>query len=162
MQLNRNQKKLLRFVFDRFPTPTSGDGKGVRPRSSENPPAPQEIQTALRLTDQEFKLLLDFASEHQLVEKAYRYGTAEYSTVKLAPGTTVSMPVAGPAAPPDADPTDERYGFCCYQITSRGIQELNRPGPVKKFLMRYYWKCLVPIVVTIITAVILAYLGWNK
>ena len=145
MKLTREQKKLLSFVFNRFSTPINGAGKEARPRSSVNPPTQKEIQTALRLTDPQFKLLIDFVSEHQLTEKSYRYGTAECATVQLAPGTIIHMPVTALAAPPDADPSDEKRGFFCYQITSRGIQELNRPGLLKKlagraiaFIMRYY------------------------
>lgn len=49
MKLTRDQKKLLRFVFNRFPTAFNGSGEGVRLRSSVNPPTQKEVQTALRL-----------------------------------------------------------------------------------------------------------------
>ena len=130
-----------------------------------NPPTQKEIQTALCLTDRQFKLLLDFISEHQLIEKTYRHGTAEYSTVQLTPGTKTVMPVAAPAAPLDADPLDERYGFFCYQITGRGIQELNRPGLVNKsatFLKEHYKICVIPVLVAIVVACIVKHYGLGK
>jgi len=152
MKLTRDQKKLLRFVFKRFPTPFNGARNEVRPRSSVNPPTQKEIQTALCL---QFKLLLDFVSAHQLMEKTYRHGAAEYSTAQIAPGTIIHMPIAC-ASPPDADPSDERYGFFCYQITDRGTQELNRPGPVKMFatlLNEHYKGCVIPLLYTVLGAI---------
>ena len=124
MKLTQDQKKLLRFVFKRFPTPFAGARNEVRPRSSVNPPTQKEIQTALCLTDQQFELVLDFVLEHQLMEKTYRHGTAEYRTFQPSPGVIIHTPLAY-ASPPDADPSDEKYGFFCYQTTDRGIEELK-------------------------------------
>jgi hypothetical protein len=128
MRLNEEQTGLLKFLYDRFPTPYRETGDEIRPRSKYQPPTRREAVEALKIDDAMWDDMIAFLTAHGLAHEVYRNGTEEYERMTVAPGRTILAPVAAPAPPPDVDPGDERFGVYCYQITDRGIQLLNGPA----------------------------------
>jgi hypothetical protein len=67
------------------------------------------------------------------------------------------------SVPPDADPSDERYGFCCYQITDRGREELKPANYWQKFSEKWFshwWS--IPLTALVVLAPIVAqYIMWG-
>jgi hypothetical protein len=132
MQLSEVQSVLLRFLYERFPTPYRESTEAVKPRAKYQPPSRQEALDTLGIDSTMWDDTIAFLTAHELAREEYRHGTKEYEKLTLAPGHVVRVPVAAGNPPADADPADERYGIRCYQITARGIQVLEKfatPNP---------------------------------
>src|SRR5436189_3696736 len=121
MKLNRIQKKTLRYVWRTFPTPFEENPEGIQPKSATQPPTKESICRDCQLSVGFCEQMLATFIEHNLVRKVYRFGSAEFSEVRLAPGVTTKMPRG-------VDPTSvaqESRGCDCYQITNKGIERLR-------------------------------------
>ncbi len=147
--------RVMRFVGTRFPKMFEEETEPNIPRGTYNPPRYAEIVTGSRLEKRTAEEAIEYCTTMGFIKKTYRLGTYQYQR-QLVGGRELILPAL--AMPPEnVDPSDERWGFFCYQLTNKGNAYINQRGQSLRWFIFEHYKMAWAIVGAIVTAAFAAY-----